>query len=234
MSLGVAVIPAKGKSLGVPYKCLQAIGGRTLVARSVEQAQKAKHIDQIFVVTEDEGVADEAKRSGATVFSCTEGMSDNTTMVWEKVRMVAKSFNDCRGGIDPFFVELHPTYPFRKPELIDQAINYLMEMDDADSVIVGSFLFDRVWRRYTEGFKRLASDIEIKARQEQIPLYLDHYGLCNVSTHESALRGNPYSGKLYLMPCNDKRQLLDIDDQEDLEMCQAIAGYMPYRIFGGV
>ena len=220
-SIGVAVIPAKGNSIGLENKSLQTVGGRTLLERTIEQAKLAERIDQVFVVTEDEKIANLSKKHGATVFPCSPEMSDNKTMVWEKVRLVAESFKDCRGGIVPVFAEIHPTYPFRTPQLIDNTINFLEERDDADGVLVGSYLFDRVWRNTIGG--RLATGIEIKQRQEQVPLFIDHYGLCNVFRRRLALTGNPYNGKLYLYTCNHKRQLQDIDNIEDLRICQAIA-----------
>ena len=229
MELGVAVIPAKRKSIGVPDKCLQTVGGQTLLERAIDQAQKAETIDQIFVVTEDDKLAEIADKAGATVYPCPEGLSDNATMVWEKVRLVAESFDECRGGVEPFFVELHPTYPFRTSQLIDEAFKKMQVVGfDADGVIVASPLYDRVWRC---SYSRLAPEIEIKARQSQTPLYLDHYGLCNVTRHATALKGNPYKGNLALHIISDKRQTIDIDSQSDLAMCKSIASWFPVMAF---
>ena len=221
MRLGVAVIPAKGSSTALPRKNLQTVGGTSLLERTIRQAQSAKHIHQIFVVTEDDEISDISAKQGATVYRCTAEMSDNTTMVWDKVKMVADTFKDCRGGLEPYFAELHPTYPFRTPKLIDNAISMMLDTE-SDGLLIGSCLYDRVWR-CADGFERVASEIEIRPRQLQDPLYLDHYGLCNVFSLRLAVRGNPYAGKLHLHICNDKRQLIDIDDSNDLEMCRSIA-----------
>ena len=223
-NIGVAVIPAKGTSIGIVGKNLQTVGGRTLLERTIDQAQQAERIDQIFVVTEDDTIAELSEKHGATVFRCSAEMSDNRTMAWEKVRLVAESFKECRGGIEPLFLELHPTYPFRRPELIDACIGVLSLHKEWDGVLVGSFCHDRVWRKKGSGFERVNTDIPIKARQYQEPLAIDHFGLCNVYRHALALSGNPYGGKLELYISDfNPRQLIDIDTAEDLRLCQAIA-----------
>ena len=230
--IGVAVIPAKGNSKVLPQKNLQYVGGRTLLNRTIDQAKRAESIDQIFVVTESSQIAEIAETAGASVIPCTDEMSSNETMVWEKVRIVAETFKECRGGLEPFFVELHPTYPFRTPQLIDEAFKKMQVVGfDADGVIVASPLYDRVWRC---SYNRLAPDIEIKARQSQTPLYVDHYGLCNVTRHATALKGNPYKGNLALHIICNKRQTLDIDSAEDLEMCQSLAKNLTVKTFNSM
>lgn len=226
--IGVAVIPAKRNSIAIPNKNMQTVGGRSLLHSAIDQAQKAEMINQIFVVTEDNEIADRAEELGATPFPCTEKDSHNSTMVWEKVRLVAKTFTECQGGIDPCFVELHTTYPFRTPDLIDKAVSFWLGGSNFEGLLVASPIYDRVWRHAPlilnqPHYKRVAPDLPIASRQNQQPLYIDHYGLCNVFSHGLALKGNPYEGKLTLYFAYDKRQTLDIDDKEDLEMCRSIA-----------
>jgi CMP-N,N'-diacetyllegionaminic acid synthase len=66
MSL-VAIIPARGGSVGVPRKNVRELAGKPLVAWTIEQALAAPAIDRVVVSTEDEEIAEVARRHGADV-----------------------------------------------------------------------------------------------------------------------------------------------------------------------
>ncbi|WP_084499479.1 acylneuraminate cytidylyltransferase [Brevibacterium album] len=63
----VAIIPARGGSKGIPLKNLQKVAGRTLLARAIDAAHGARHIDRVLVSTDHEGIAAEARAAGAQV-----------------------------------------------------------------------------------------------------------------------------------------------------------------------
>jgi CMP-N-acetylneuraminic acid synthetase len=64
----IALIPARGGSKGIPAKNLQTVNGRTLVARSISSAIQSNCFAQVYVSTDDHSIAEEAEKSGATVF----------------------------------------------------------------------------------------------------------------------------------------------------------------------
>ena len=63
----LAVIPARGGSKGIPRKNIKNLGGKPLIAWTIECAQKSKYLDRIVVSTEDEEIAQVAKKWGADV-----------------------------------------------------------------------------------------------------------------------------------------------------------------------
>ena len=63
----VAIIPARAGVQSIPYKNLQKLGGKTLLAWAVEVAFAAETVDAVVVSTEDERTAAEAKELGALV-----------------------------------------------------------------------------------------------------------------------------------------------------------------------
>lgn len=61
-----AIVPARGGSKRLPGKNLRYVGGRTLVARAIECAQRAG-VESVYVSTEDSTIASHAASLGALV-----------------------------------------------------------------------------------------------------------------------------------------------------------------------
>ena len=63
----LAVIPARGGSKGVPRKNIKDLGGKPLIAWTIECAKKSKYLDRVIVSTEDNEIASVAQKWGAEV-----------------------------------------------------------------------------------------------------------------------------------------------------------------------
>ena len=65
--MSLALIPARGGSKGIPGKNIRSVGGKPLVAWSIEQARQAPSIQRVVVSTDDDAIAAIAKEYGADV-----------------------------------------------------------------------------------------------------------------------------------------------------------------------
>lgn len=63
----LCVIPARGGSKGLPRKNLRLLGGRPLIAYTIETAASCEEIDRTIVSTDDQEIAETAKSLGAEV-----------------------------------------------------------------------------------------------------------------------------------------------------------------------
>ena len=63
----VAFVFARGGSRGLPRKNLALLGGRPLITWSIEVALESSLIDRVIVSTDDEEIAEVARRAGAEV-----------------------------------------------------------------------------------------------------------------------------------------------------------------------
>ncbi|HNT37161.1 MAG TPA: acylneuraminate cytidylyltransferase family protein, partial [bacterium] len=63
----IAIIPARGGSKGVPRKNVRLLGGRPLIAHSIEAALQANCVDRVVVSTDDEEIAQVALNAGAEI-----------------------------------------------------------------------------------------------------------------------------------------------------------------------
>ena len=130
----LVVIPARGGSKGVPDKNLRLIGDRTLVHHSVSCAMKAKTVDRVVVSTDDERIANEAKKAGAEVpFLRPPELSTDSISLIPVIIHAAKYLDEAESWKADIVASIQPTSPFLEPLAIDKAVEILLK-SNADSV----------------------------------------------------------------------------------------------------
>ena len=65
----IAIIPARGGSKGISRKNIKPIAGKPLIALTIESALKSKLLNEIYVSTEDEEIAEISRKYGAKVLA---------------------------------------------------------------------------------------------------------------------------------------------------------------------
>ena len=63
----LALIPARGGSKGLPGKNIKSLAGSPLISYSITEAKKSKYIDNVFVSTDSDEIAQVAKVYGAEI-----------------------------------------------------------------------------------------------------------------------------------------------------------------------
>ena len=133
----VAIIPARAGKQSVPYKNLQTLGGKTLLAWSIQAAFAAEKIDAVIVSTEDERTAKEAKEAGALVAprpaEYSQPTSGDAGFYTHAVQWMESEF----GWTPEYLVNLRPTSPLRFASDIDAMLTHIEETgaDGLKSVI---------------------------------------------------------------------------------------------------
>lgn len=123
----LALIPARGGSKGVPRKNLALLGGRPLIAWSIEAALRCPGVTRVVVSTEDEEIADTARAFGAEVpflrpAALAADQSDLSKALEHTLARLAEQ------GYRPDCVaHLAPTSPFRPPELMARLVERLRQ-----------------------------------------------------------------------------------------------------------
>lgn len=107
-----AFIFARGGSKGLPRKNILELGGKPLIVHSIEIAKKVSQIEEIFVSTDDQEIAEIANRNGAvTINRPVELATDNSPewLSWQHaVEFVIERFGDFER-----FLSLPATSPLR-------------------------------------------------------------------------------------------------------------------------
>lgn len=85
--IAIAIIPARGGSTGIPRKNVKLLGGKPLIAHSIEAVKNSGVVDKVFVSTDDEEIGKVAKQYGAEVVP-QEGVEgeDNKTIAYNLAR----------------------------------------------------------------------------------------------------------------------------------------------------
>jgi len=118
----LALIPARGGSKRLPGKNIKPLGGKPLIAWSIEFALGQAEIDDVVVSTDTREIAKVARQFGADVpwMRPTELASDTATSV--EVVQHALSAQAALGHQYDYLVLLQPTTPLRDPAMFREAL----------------------------------------------------------------------------------------------------------------
>lgn len=120
----LAIIPARGGSKRLPRKNILPLGGKPLIGWTIEAAQNSAYVDDIFISTDDQDIADVANQFGITVPELRpEELSTDTATTQSVLFYTLEKY----GGNSQIVVLLQPTSPFRNAQHIDGAIESLVE-----------------------------------------------------------------------------------------------------------
>lgn len=115
----LAIIPARGGSKGIPFKNIREVGGKPLIAWTIEEAKKSKYIDRLILSSDDEKIIEVAKLFGCEVpfVRPPEFARDETPGIMPVLHAVGALAEKYE-----YVVLLQPTSPLRSIAVIDQCI----------------------------------------------------------------------------------------------------------------
>jgi CMP-N,N'-diacetyllegionaminic acid synthase len=230
----IGLVTARGGSKGLPGKNLTTLGGKPLIAWTLEAARKARSLDRVIVSTDDPKIAETARQFGGEVpfLRPPELARDDSPHV--DVVLHALSWLDEHEDDRPdYVVLLQPTSPFRTAEDIDAAVA-LAVGKRADAVVSVCEAHDHPYltRKLSAGGtleEFFPCPIKYARRQDLPPAYALN-GAIYVSRRESffASRNLCPSGALaHLMP---NERSLEIDTPWELRIANLIMSDRSIRI----
>lgn len=130
----IAIITARGGSKRIPRKNIKDFLGKPILAYSIEAAIKSGKFDTVMVSTDDEEIAEIAKKYGAEVpFFRSEKTSGDFATTNDVLLEVIDEYEK-RGVTFDIGCCIYPTAPFVTAEKINDALEKF-EKSDADSLI---------------------------------------------------------------------------------------------------
>ncbi len=131
----LALIPARGGSKGIPRKNIKDLGGHPLIAYSIAAGLSSELVTRTIVTTDDEEIACIARDYGAEVpFLRPEEFARDDTRDLPVFQHVLAWLHENEEYQPDVVVQLRPTSPFRSPELVDEAVQILLDNPQANSV----------------------------------------------------------------------------------------------------
>lgn len=216
----IATIPARSGSKGLPRKNLRLLGGKPLIAHTIETALISPALTRVIVSTEDEEIARVAQQFGAEVpFMRPNNLATDDSLAIDTYKYTVDKIIKDEGVSLVDFLVLLPTSPLREASDICNAIKIFKEKK-ADSVISVTKEDKPIsWFKKldTEG-KILENNTTLKNRQDE-----NEYFCPNGSIYifkKELIDNNKYfshNSYGYVMP---KSRSVDIDTQDDFDYAE--------------
>lgn len=131
----VAIIPARGGSKSIPMKNIRPLGGIPLIAYSIAAGLASKYVDRVLVSTDSPEIGAVALEFGAEFpFLRPMALAEDDTTDFPVLEHTVRWLEEAEGYRPELIVQLRPTSPFRPPGLIDQAIEAMLKVPEADSL----------------------------------------------------------------------------------------------------
>ena len=130
-----AFIFARGGSKGVPGKNIKLFCGKPLIAWSIEQALGVKGVNEVYVSTDSQEIADISKDYGALIpFIRPAELSGDQSPEWAAWQHALNFFENSKGYLPDIFLSVPTTSPLRKISDIESCL-FKFQNSNADAVI---------------------------------------------------------------------------------------------------
>ena len=169
--MNICVIPARGGSKRIPRKNIKEFNGKPIIAYSIEAALKSNCFDQVIVSTDDDEIAEVAKKYGAQVPFLRPGeLSNDYAGTIPVIKHAIEWMEDNKNSVENVCC-LYATAPFIRPQIISQAYQQLNNSKVGYCFSVTSFVFpiqraikivekNKVSMFYPEYFNTRSQDLE--------------------------------------------------------------------------
>lgn len=180
MSAPLYIIPARGGSKGIPRKNIKSLGGRPLIAWSIDAARKAGADDShIILSTDDVEIADTARQLGLKVDYMRPAALATDTSGSREVIIDAMDWADAQGIQYDCVVLLQPTSPFRTADDITDALaKYTADVDMVVSVCpaVSNPYYNCFETDPATGFLHISKGDGLYTRRQDAPMAWEYNG----------------------------------------------------------
>ena len=223
----VAIIFARGGSKGLPGKNIRILGGKPLIAWSIEHAKAIGRIDRIIVSTDSSEIAQVALEYGAEVpFMRPSDLAQDDSPEWLSWKHALNFLESETGALPEIMVSIPTTAPLRLPEDIENCLDeYQKGETDVVFAVTDSHRnpFFNMVVRHGDGtvsiVNKLLSPI---TRRQDSPIVFDMTTVCFVLKPKFVLAHNSmFEGIVKAIDVPAERAI-DIDTPLDFHIAESI------------
>ena len=216
----VAIIPARGGSKGIQRKNIKELDGKPLIAYIIETALKVEELDRVIVSTEDEEIAEIAKKYGAEVpFIRPEELTKDETPTLPVLQHTVKYLEEQESYRPDIIVLLYATSPLLRAERVSEAIRMLKE-GGFESIL--SVVEDQghYWLEKDGKYERMYPKV-VKNRQFTMPLFKEN-GAIYVYRRDILMKGGIIDDTTRGLLIMQREESIDIDEPIDFEITKLL------------
>lgn len=215
----LAIIPARGGSKGLPRKNILDLGGKPLIAWTIEASLSSKFITKTVVSSDDNEIIKISKQYKSDVIKRPSYLAQDTTSSEAVVNHVINELKK-EAQIFEYIVLLQPTSPLRDVENIDAAFEILFN-SDATALISVNEIDNKILKAFKDnedGYIEGVSNNKYPfIRRQNLPkTYLSNGSIYIIEEKKFSKKKKFYTNKTikYIM---DGIKSLDVDTLSDLE-----------------
>ena len=221
----VACIFARAGSKGVPNKNIQTFNGKPLITWAIELALQVKRINEVFVSTDSEEIAEIARIAGATIpFIRPSELATDTSPEWHSWQHFIKFLADKDGRVPEVFLSLPATSPLRSTIDVENCLNEFKK-GRADFVVgitpsERNPYFNMVKKGEDNQVNLVIQQGEKYSRRQDTPEIFDLTTVCYVGKPSIILTKNSiFEGKVAGVEIPRERAI-DIDTELDFQIAE--------------
>ncbi len=172
----LAVIPARGGSKRIPRKNIRHFLGKPIIAYSIETALESGLFDEVMVSTDDEEIADVARKYGASIpFMRPEDIADDHAVILDVLKSVLAWFEDNRNPPD-YVCCIYATAPFIRAADLREAFGRVNGSVHGGAMSVAKFTFpiQRALKVAETDCLKMIDENHLTTRSQDLPeAYMD-------------------------------------------------------------
>lgn len=217
----LALIPARGGSKGIKNKNITEIGGKPLIAYTIEAAKNSKYVDEVVVTTDSVEIARISKLFGASVpFLRPENLASDTSKTIDAV-IHAKEMLKKQGKEYDILVLLQATSPLRTYEDLDGALERFCYRDMKSLAAVSKVADNPMLIRTIEDDGKLKKLLNVNStcRRQDMPTYYKVNGSIYINKMDEISESTSFNDNeiSYII---ESTHAIDIDSYIDLEIAK--------------
>lgn len=233
----LAIIPARAGSKGLPGKNLRPLLGHPLLAYAVAAATSSRLVTRVICSTDDEAIADAARRYGAEIpFMRPSELAQDDTPDLPVFQHALAWLEEQEHWRADLAVQLRPTSPVRPMGLVDQAVQMLLDDPHATAVRTvcpaPSNPF-KMWQLEAKSGPYMRPLLEVpgiaepfNAPRQLLPQAWWQTGLMD-AVRADTLRAGSMTGARILPLRHEVKWAVDIDRAEDLRVAAEVMALLP-------
>ncbi|MBQ2961888.1 UDP-2,4-diacetamido-2,4,6-trideoxy-beta-L-altropyranose hydrolase [Methanobrevibacter sp.] len=226
----LVVIPARGGSKGIPRKNIRLLGGKPLIAHTIEMGKASKYVDDVIVTTDDNEIKFIAEKFGAETIKRDGNLAEDSIPLDPVIYdATLQKENELNYEYD-LVITVQPTSPLLKTKTLDLAIETLLNPIDRDDQSDKNEYYDTIisvvddrhlsWG-YDEENKKYFPLYKERVNRQYLPKAFKETGSIFATKREFVKENSRLGDNIGLIEIS-KQESIDIDNYEDWWVAERI------------
>lgn len=218
----ICIIPARGGSKRIPRKNIKDFLGKPIIAYSIEAALKSEMFDEVMVSTDDEEIAEIARKFGAKVpFLRSEATANDFATTADVMNEVLDRYKQQGQEFDVICC-IYATAPFVTPDKIQQASKLLREGEFDSAFTCTAFSYPVLRGLVVDDKGRIAMKWPEyrNSRSQDLPKFYHDAGQFYFATTEAFRKANGFWGENTAPIIISELEVQDLDTPTDWALAE--------------